>query len=65
MLQPCRCRARRSIRISSDCTEVLALGASNTTEHHMGDFFFPHHSSRSFCAPRTCALFVIRTAHYS
>jgi hypothetical protein len=35
-----------------------------TTEHPRGDFLSDH-VSRSSIAPRTCALFVIRSAHYS
>jgi hypothetical protein len=35
-----------------------------TTEHPRGDFLSDH-VTRSSIAPRTCALFVLRTAHYS
>src|ERR1019366_10758510 len=43
---------------------VLALGALITTEHPRGDFLSDHVSSSSV-VPRTCALFAIRSAHYS
>lgn len=50
---------------SAGRVESPSRSASITTEHHRGDFLFSNHFSRSLCAPRTCALFVIRTAHYS
>ncbi len=64
-LQPCWCRTCSSIQSSSNSTVVpLGAGGLNTAQLARRDFLFSDHDQVQ-STPRTCALFVLRTAHYS